>query len=337
MSQQLLRVLPLIASFLGCSPQIGKKCTLSTDCSQLGDRLCDTNQPDGYCTIFNCEPDQCPNSICVAFDPLLDPLCSAVGDGRWPRFERTYCLASCNGDGDCRNQYQCVDLSDPTNRKARNAQVVDLGAADGGLGYKVCMAATCGDGIKDGAETDVDCGGPVCPQCYNRQHCNNASDCLSGACPGGVCLDAHCLDGVKDGRSVDEPPDPTSDETDVDCGGIDCARCAGGLACQVADDCLSQYCHVTPGSSVCDPGDCTNGKTDGAETDVDCGGAHCQPCSKGQGCMQSSDCASGVCTSGQCGDSPKPGVCSAADAGPPWTPYSPDAGAGDGGDAGDGG
>lgn len=178
MALRFLRVLPLLALLLaGCTPKIGNKCSLSTDCSQLGDRLCDTNQPDGYCTIFNCEPDQCPDSVCVAFDPTLDPACGAATDGRWPRFERSFCLAPCSDDSDCRSQYSCVDLSNPTNQTLRKAQVVDQVGTNG---YKVCMASTCGDGIKDGAETDVDCGGGVCPGCTVGKLCNTSSDCQSG-------------------------------------------------------------------------------------------------------------------------------------------------------------
>ena len=93
-------------SSLGCPPQIGKDCTLSTDCSQLGDRLCDTSQPDGYCTVFNCEPDSCPNAICVAFQGSLDPACGSANDGQWPRLQRTFCLSQCSSPGvpgDCRS------------------------------------------------------------------------------------------------------------------------------------------------------------------------------------------------------------------------------------------
>src|SRR5690348_74537 len=39
---------------VGCLPKIGDHCTTSLDCSQTGQRLCDTTQPDGYCTVFNC-------------------------------------------------------------------------------------------------------------------------------------------------------------------------------------------------------------------------------------------------------------------------------------------
>ena len=94
---------------VSCAPQVGKSCSLSTDCSPLGDRLCDSSQPGGYCTVFACQPDTCPNSICVAFDlTTVDPAC---GRSLWSRFEQSYCLAPCNSDGDCRSEYECVDLS----------------------------------------------------------------------------------------------------------------------------------------------------------------------------------------------------------------------------------
>lgn len=140
MSLRPLWVLPFSLLLLGCAPKIGNKCTLSTDCSQLGDRLCDTTQPDGYCTIFNCEPDNCPDSVCVSFDPSLDPACEGADDGRWPRFERTFCMKPCEDDGDCRDGYECIDLSRSDLQKSRRATVVDVGAADGGLGFSVCMA-----------------------------------------------------------------------------------------------------------------------------------------------------------------------------------------------------
>ncbi len=166
-----LWVLPLAAVLLGCPPKIGKKCTLSTDCSQLGDRLCDTTQPEGYCTIFNCQPDSCPQSICVAFSPTLDPACQNADDGRWPRFQRTFCLAACGDDGDCRDGYQCVHLDDPREQAFRAAQVVDTGANDGGLGYGVCMVRVSTDdggvpNLPDAGVVSYYDGGPAPPICY---------------------------------------------------------------------------------------------------------------------------------------------------------------------------
>jgi hypothetical protein len=43
------------------------------------------------------------------------------------------------------------------------------------------------------------------------------------------------------------------------------------------------------------PKPCEDGVRGGEETDVDCGGSTCAACQEGQGCIQGSDCASGVC------------------------------------------
>jgi hypothetical protein len=97
----------LLALASGCAPKIGDKCTVSTDCSVSGDRLCDSTQPGGYCTVFNCEPNACPDdSLCVAFN---EPTCSSPAQS--VRFERTFCMATCESDGDCRAGYKCLDVS----------------------------------------------------------------------------------------------------------------------------------------------------------------------------------------------------------------------------------
>src|SRR5690349_6744562 len=114
MSSPTASALPLVALAFagltaGCGPKIGDACTSSVDCSPQQDRLCDTTQPGGYCTKFNCEPDSCPDGMCVAFDPILDPACGAYDDGRWPRFERTFCVAACEDAEDCRSGYACIE------------------------------------------------------------------------------------------------------------------------------------------------------------------------------------------------------------------------------------
>src|ERR1700760_4201839 len=71
---QALACLAALFAF-GCTPHIGDSCTISTNCSAQGDRLCDITQPGGYCTEFNCEPDSCPDdAICVNFGAALSPI-----------------------------------------------------------------------------------------------------------------------------------------------------------------------------------------------------------------------------------------------------------------------
>jgi hypothetical protein len=47
-------------------------------------------------------------------------------------------------------------------------------------------------------------------------------------------------------------------------------------------------------------GPCTNGKLDGAETDVDCGGPTCAPCANGKACLAHRDCAARACMASTC-------------------------------------
>lgn len=59
--------------------------------------------------------------------------------------------------------------------------------------------ASCQNGIRDGAETDVDCGGDLCPACADDRACLIDRDCSSGLCRDLICrgrgLDAAFADG----------------------------------------------------------------------------------------------------------------------------------------------
>jgi hypothetical protein len=93
------------------------------------------------------------------------------------------------------------------------------------------QAPPCADTVKDGAETDTDCGGPTCPKCSPGKACLVNADCTTNWCGPGLCLNADCLDGLKNGY-----------ETDTDCGGPICGKCPNGKLCGAASDCLSGSC-----------------------------------------------------------------------------------------------
>ena len=100
---------------MGCSAKIGDKCTIGTDCSQTGSRACDTSLPDGYCTIFNCEPDSCPSeSACIGFVTAPSTLmaCASTYENREIR---RFCMRGCSSTSECRAGYECVDLAQPNN------------------------------------------------------------------------------------------------------------------------------------------------------------------------------------------------------------------------------
>ena len=146
-------------------------------------------------------------------------------------------------------------------------------------GTSTCAAPTCTDGAPNGNETDVDCGGPICPPCDAPGGCVLPSDCVSGVCIGGVCQDPACDDNVQN-----------RGETDVDCGGPMCPGCDDGGGCTVGSDCASGVCT----GGVCQPATCSDVVLNQGESDVDCGGP-CPPCPNGGGCVDDIDCISGVC------------------------------------------
>lgn len=109
-------VVAAAALSFGCAPKIGDECETSVDCSQGGERLCDITQPGGYCTVFNCEPDSCPDdSVCIAFGAQLSPRADCQSADGLSRFSRSFCMASCSSNSDCRSGYICHDVNTPNN------------------------------------------------------------------------------------------------------------------------------------------------------------------------------------------------------------------------------
>ncbi|OJY29906.1 MAG: hypothetical protein BGO98_49785 [Myxococcales bacterium 68-20] len=50
-----------------------------------------------------------------------------------------------------------------------------------------CVAPSPTDGVKNGDETDVDCGGTAAPKCATGKTCKAHGDCETDACPSGIC------------------------------------------------------------------------------------------------------------------------------------------------------
>ena len=83
-------------SLTGCKQNIGDSCGNSTDCSVTGERQCDLAQPGGYCTVFSCDPDTCPQGACVEWRFVPS------------RTAETWCMKTCDSDSWCRREYYCV-------------------------------------------------------------------------------------------------------------------------------------------------------------------------------------------------------------------------------------
>jgi hypothetical protein len=100
----------------GCTPGVGSGCTLSTDCGSTGNLVCDTSEFEGYCTVQDCVPDECPNNAaCVLFSPAV-PGCGYDDRLQGSRVSEQFCMATCGSNSDCRNGYICADpISPPWN------------------------------------------------------------------------------------------------------------------------------------------------------------------------------------------------------------------------------
>jgi hypothetical protein len=151
----------------------------------------------------------------------------------------------------------------------------------------VCETAACTNGVQDGSETGIDCGGS-CGKCFTcpavTPYSGTAHYC-SAVCP------CATLKGDCDG--------------DIDC--VSGQVCASDAGPQV---------NLNSFTDICLPPECTNGTLDNSETRTDCGGPHCAPCQVGSPnfCSTSDRCETGE---GHCDESGEciAGVC-AADQGP---------------------
>ena len=145
-----------------------------------------------------------------------------------------------------------------------------------------------GNGIKDGTETDIDCGGgaPGVSPCANDKVCAKAADCTSAFCNAQlVCKTPTGTDEAKNG-----------DESDIDCGGTTTGapRCETDRTCNGAPDCVSLVCAE---AGVCNVATGTDEVKNGDESDVDCGGTTtgAPRCAVDKLCLSGADCLSRGC------------------------------------------
>lgn len=88
----------------------------------------------------------------------------------------------------------------------------------------------CTDGMRNGNETDRDCGGGSCPKCGEGRSCNENLDCVSSLCIDNECHVPNCHDNMLN-----------QNESDIDCGGV-CSDCNIGERCNRNSDCTTNYC-----------------------------------------------------------------------------------------------
>ena len=155
----------------------------------------------------------------------------------------------------------------------------------------------CTDGIKNGSETDIDCGG-TCPPCATGKTCVANTDCASGVCCGGVCCAGG--QGCDAGQCADQASCQNDPRVGQSCTTGQLGVCAAGtLRC--TDGRLTCERNVAPSPEICNglDDDC-DGQTDegfNLQTDVN----NCGFC--GRVCQipnATAACANGACVMASC-------------------------------------
>jgi alpha-tubulin suppressor-like RCC1 family protein len=97
----------------------------------------------------------------------------------------------------------------------------------------VCASDACNNGLKDGSESDVDCGGSCLAYgliCVDGKRCGAAADCsITSVCNTSLTCATTCSNGVLD---------PT--ESDVDCGAFCVNGCWNAQHCNTEADCVEE-------------------------------------------------------------------------------------------------
>ena len=150
-----------------------------------------------------------------------------------------------------------------------------------------CRAPTCKDGLTNGDESDIDCGGITCLPCAVGQACSKTEDCDGVACARGQCQAPSCDDLLLN-----------ADETDLDCGGSCSTACADDQRCKVGADCVSGVCPTQ--TKRCAAPTCDDGAVNGNEPDIDCGGSCSAKCKLLSTCRVNEDCATTSCADQHC-------------------------------------
>ena len=256
---------------------------------------------------FKCGPSQVCDGKGVCVGCVTSNQCADPGTCKSASCDMGVCKnsdnasgTSCGGGKVCDGGGSCVECV--------NDQMCNGGS-------KICIsnacATSCNTGVKDGTETDVDCGGACQANCGLGKGCKSGNDCISGICTALKCAAAPptCFDNMKNGT-----------ESDTDCGGSCALKCPIGDTCNSGPDCASTVC--TGGVCAAPAPTCTDGMTNGMETDTDCGGPTCAPCGNTKTCAANSDCLSvscvgTMCAATQCSDGIHNGAETAVDCGGP--------------------
>ena len=237
------------------------------------------SSPDGSTLdVTQCLPDGCYTF--TIFDSYGDGICCNYGSGSYTvtdEFGNVLASGASFGSSDGGNF--CVSGGGPQPTCDDGVQNGDETGIDCGGSCAPCES--CNDGIQNGDETGIDCGGS-CEACATCDDGVQNGDETGVDCGGSCAACISCDDGIQNG-----------DETGVDCGGSceACATCEDGV--QNGDE-----TGIDCGGSCAACISCDDGVQNGDETGVDCGGS-CEACATCDDGVQNGD-ETGIDCGGSC-------------------------------------
>jgi hypothetical protein len=181
---------------------------------------------------------------------------------------------TCNGGGQCAGCTATAECGEPT-------QCASFTCVDSG-----CKATYQPSGTALPDTTKGDCKSPACDGKGAVVEVVDLSDVPTSTNP---CIVEACSDS---GPTQSSAPLGTACSTGV------CDDAGACVQCNVPTDCSAlsdPYCYDNGCAS------CSDGKQDGDETNVDCGGSHCGKCG-GASCTAPSDCQTNSCIVTAAGD-----------------------------------
>ncbi len=151
----------------------GSSCSLPSQCPGTGTKCVTATCTGGCCGTT----DSAPETVCTdnggAFCDSMGNCVACVATADCTASTTLCAAVACTGN-------KCVPTPAPKGATCDDGG----GTVCDGAGH--CVSAQCNDGLVDGKETDVDCGGGDCSGCADGKKCQAGADCADGVCGGSL-------------------------------------------------------------------------------------------------------------------------------------------------------